>query len=309
MFCTRASSRSNPEACGMRSSTMPANTSRRPVEFPIYCEQDRVPTFVTARLAVGASHALERDQPRAILAACRRGERSVRVRTVRRRQLRRPPTRGRRLRAWLYHQLRRRFSQQNRDRLKAELFRLRRALRGLYRFRYGTFSAVELRSELAARLPSDFEILMVHCSLNDLAPAYTGTALELLNELVALCGPERTLAMPAFVLNTEEAVKQYETNPRFDVRRQPSQMGLLSEMFRRRAGVRRSLHPTHSICALGPLAAELTNSHHLAATTFGEGTPFGIMARRKTVIAGIATHYFRVLTQVHAAEDLLGESF
>src|SRR5438067_399593 len=197
MFCTRASSRSNPEACGMRSSTMPANTSRRPVEFPIYCEQDRVPTFVTARLAVGASHALERDQPRAILAACRRGERSVRVRTVRRRQLRRPPTRGRRLKAWLYHQLRRRFSQQNRDRLKAELFRLRRALRGLYRFRYGTFSAVELRSELAARLPSDF----------------------------------------------------------------------------------------------------------------GEGTPFGIMARRKTVIAGIATHYFRVLTQVHAAEDLLGESF
>jgi len=27
------------------------------------------------------------------------------------------------------------------------------------------------------------------------------------------------------------------------------------------------------------------------------------------VVAGIATNYFRVLTQVHAAEDLLGESF
>ena len=51
----------------MRSSTMPANTSRCPVEFPIYCEQDRVPTFVTAnriyRALLGRLNPLPENKP------------------------------------------------------------------------------------------------------------------------------------------------------------------------------------------------------------------------------------------------------
>ncbi len=39
---------------------------------------------------------------------------------------------------------------------------------------------------------------MVHSSVNHMAPMFTGTPLELLHEIVAFCGPERTLAMPAF---------------------------------------------------------------------------------------------------------------
>ena len=73
--------------------------------------------------------------------------------------------------------------------------------------------------------------------------------------------------------------------------------------------MRRSLHPTASVSALGPLAHDLTATHHLAKTTFGEGTPFAIMAARRTAIIGIGTEYFRCLTQVHAAEDLLGEQY
>jgi aminoglycoside 3-N-acetyltransferase len=101
----------------------------------------------------------------------------------------------------------------------------------------------------------------------------------------------------------------YRERPVFDVRRQPSEMGLLSELFRRRKDVRRSLHPTVSISALGPLAHDLTATHHLAKTTFGDGTPFAIMAARRTAIIGIGTEYFRCLTQVHAAEDLLDEQY
>jgi hypothetical protein len=117
--------------------------------------------------------------------------------------------------------------------------------------------------------------------------------------------------MPAFFFGGRKVdpIAYYRERPFFDVRRQPSEAGLLTELFRRREGVRRSLHPIASVTALGPRADELVAGHHLAKTSFGEGTPFGIMAERLTAIVGIGTEYFRSLTQVHAAEDLLGERY
>jgi aminoglycoside 3-N-acetyltransferase len=188
---------------------------------------------------------------------------------------------------------------------------MRTCLAPVYRVRYGTFGVEELRDELASHVPPDAEILMVHCSLNDLQPTYIGEGKELLDALIELCGPERTLAMPAFFFGGAKGdpVAYYQARPVFDVRRQPSDMGLLSELFRRRDNVRRSLHPTASVCALGPLADELVAGHHLAKTTFGEATPFALMAEKRTAIVGIGTEYFRCLTQVNAAEDLLGERY
>jgi hypothetical protein len=117
--------------------------------------------------------------------------------------------------------------------------------------------------------------------------------------------------MPAFFFGGAggDAAAYYRGRPTFDARRQPSEMGLLSELFRRRRGVLRSLHPTASVCALGPLAQELTAGHHLAPTSFGEGTPFAVMAEHRTAIVGLGTEYFRCLSQVHAAEDLLGPRY
>jgi len=181
----------------------------------------------------------------------------------------------------------------------------------LYRARYGRFGAEELRAELARHLPPDTEIIMVHSSLGELQPTYAGDIRELLDALIELCGTHRTLAMPAFFFGGRKAdpIAYYKERPVFDVRRQPSETGLLTELFRRRGGVRRSLHPTASVTALGPRADELVEGHHLAQTSFGEGTPFAIMAQRRTAIVGIGTEYFRSLTQVHAAEDLLGERY
>lgn len=215
------------------------------------------------------------------------------------------------MRAWLYDALRRLLSQQRRNALKREVVHARRRLAPLYRVRHGTFDAAELRDELATRIPSDTEIMMVHCSLNDLQPMYSGDVQQLLGVLLELCGQGRTLAMPAFFFGgrTGDAVAWYRRHPVFDAVRTPSEVGLLSEVFRRRRDVRRSLHPMASVSALGPLADELVAGHHLAPTTFGAATPFGIMTERRTAVVGIGVEYFRCLSQVHAAEDLLGERF
>ena len=69
-----------------------------------------------------------------------------------------------------------------------------------------------------------------------------------------------------------------------------------------------SLHPTHRVAALGPLAAEIAAGHDRAAITFGTGTPFDFMAERDTLVIGIGKP-FEVLTQAHHPEALLGDRF
>ena len=60
----------------------------------------------------------------------------------------------------------------------------------------------------------------------------------------------------------------------FDVRRTPSAMGLVSEYFRRRKNVCRSLRPTHPVLACGPQAEWLTTGHEDCLYPCGPGTPF-----------------------------------
>jgi aminoglycoside 3-N-acetyltransferase len=60
----------------------------------------------------------------------------------------------------------------------------------------------------------------------------------------------------------------------FDVRRTTSRMGLISETFRRRQGIRRSLHPTHPVLADGPDADWIVAEHDQCLYPCGPGSPF-----------------------------------
>ncbi len=175
---------------------------------------------------------------------------------------------------------------------------------------YGTFTADELITELESRLDKDWTILMVHSSVNNLLPMYQGNALELVKALIAFCGPHRTLVMPAFNFgeNGEGAHETLKKNPRFDLRRTPSQMGLLTELFRRSKGVVQSRHPVYRVAAFGPEAEALVSDHNLAPNGMGQGTPFDYMALHNAQILGIGKS-FQVMTQVHHVESLLGDDW
>jgi aminoglycoside 3-N-acetyltransferase len=196
-------------------------------------------------------------------------------------------------------------------RLRSQYYAVRSRLNPVLKLVNGTFTAADLRQHLRDRIPGDFEILMVHSSLNHMQPMFTSGPMDVLSALVEFCGPHRTLAMPAFYLGEPGAgdvVESYQRTPRFDVRRTPSQMGVVTELFRRSKGVRQSLHPTHRISASGPLAEALTSGHENADTQCGRGTPFEFMAARDTLILGIGKP-MEVLTQVHHVEDVLGDAF
>ena len=177
----------------------------------------------------------------------------------------------------------------------------------LIRMVYGTFTTEDLIAEIDARLDPDWRILMVHSSANGLQPMYEGSAIELVRALIDYCGPERTLVMPAFNFGAygEGARDMLKRDPRFDLRRSPSQMGLLTELFRRSRGVVQSRHPIYRVAALGPEAEALTAGHERVPGGMGENTPFDYMAREKAQILGIGKP-FQVMTQVHHVEGLLG---
>jgi aminoglycoside 3-N-acetyltransferase len=117
--------------------------------------------------------------------------------------------------------------------------------------------------------------------------------------------------MPAFVFGDPvvgSVVETFKKNPRFDLRRTPSQMGLATELFRRSPGVVQSRHPVYRVSAFGPLAGELVRGHENAVTPSGKGTPFDFMAEHDTQIIGLGKT-IEILTQVHHAEAIMGDDF
>lgn len=197
------------------------------------------------------------------------------------------------------------------NKINTSLFKVRNKHKWFFRLIYGTANDEEIFNNLLQKLNGKYDILMIHCSFNNMIPMYTGNLGELLSFIISYCNQNNiTLVMPTFFLGSNYQAKEHYENGKniFDVRKTLSEMGLLSEIFRRTPEVKRSIHPTHSLCALGPLADKLTRNHHLADTTFGEGTPFSEILKYRTMILGIGTGN-EVLTQIHSAEDILKDKF
>jgi aminoglycoside N3'-acetyltransferase len=201
-------------------------------------------------------------------------------------------------------------SQERRTELKRWQGLARKKLSPVLSLVHGTFTTAKLVADFARRMPPDFEILMVHSSFDQLLPMYKGTAKELVSALIDFCGPERTLVMPSFVMGGRTYdIAEYFRSRSFDVRRTPSEMGLVAEIFRRTPNVWRSLHPTCSVCALGPLGKEMTAGHHVSVEGLSPDSPFGVMTRRRTAILGVGVEYYRSLTHVHTARYEMWDAF
>ena len=98
--------------------------------------------------------------------------------------------------------------------------------------------------------------LMVHSSYKSLGGVDGGiiTFIEALKEAV---GEEGTLMLPTFTYDNVNAA-----SPVFDVNNSPSCVGTIPEVFRKCNGVKRSVHPTHSIAVWGKDRDEFVRDHH-----------------------------------------------
>jgi len=112
------------------------------------------------------------------------------------------------------------------------------------------------------------DTVIVHSSLSALGYV-EGGACTVIDALKTLLTPEGTLLFPALSYSTVN-----QENPHFDVRTEPVCVGHIPDTFRKLPDSIRSLHPTHSVCAWGKYARELTCDHHLDNTPVGPHSPY-----------------------------------
>ena len=125
-----------------------------------------------------------------------------------------------------------------------------------------------LASDLRALGVREGGVLLVHSSLSALGWVPGGPETVIQGLLTAL-GPEGTLLVPALSFATVTPEQ-----PVFDVRTTPSCIGAIAEHFRTRPGSLRSVHPSHSVCGVGPRAHELLANHDVDRTPVGPNSPF-----------------------------------
>lgn len=160
------------------------------------------------------------------------------------------------------------------------------------------FSADDIINCLKANGVKPGRPLIVHSAMGNLYN-YTGTIDELIDKLIEFLGPDGTLCMPAYPKN------KTDNSQIFDIENTPSAAGVLTEVFRKRPGVRRSLNQLHSVCALGKDADVITGDHHHSITCFDEHSPFYIIGQLGGYSCNIGLPKWFVGTGGHVCESLL----
>ena len=144
--------------------------------------------------------------------------------------------------------------------------------------------------------------LLVHSSLKSLGKVVGGPQ-TVIQALIESIGNEGTLLMPA--LSYETVTKN---QPIFKVTETPSCVGALTEFFRKRKGTIRSLHPTHSIAAIGQKAQFFVNDHEQDSTPVGSNSPLSKLKNNHGKILFIGCG-LRPNTSMHGVEELANPEY
>lgn len=108
-----------------------------------------------------------------------------------------------------------------------------------------------------------------------------------------------TLLMPAMSWRTVTPAQ-----PVFDELGTASHTGILTEIFRTGFSTHRSLHPTHSVAGVGPLAQFLLAHHHQGTTPCAANSPYGLMREYEATIILLGVG-LESCTAFHHAEEVM----
>lgn len=139
--------------------------------------------------------------------------------------------------------------------------------------------------------------ILVHSSFKSIGEVAGGpdTVLDALSEYMK----EGLLVLPS---HTWSQVN--ESAPFFNVDHMPTNVGILTELFRQRKGVVRSWHPTHSVAALGKDAKEFTSGEEKMDTPCARESVYGKLLDREAQILLIGVDLKRN-TFIHGIEEWL----
>ncbi|KAA0965606.1 AAC(3) family N-acetyltransferase [Sporosarcina sp. ANT_H38] len=140
--------------------------------------------------------------------------------------------------------------------------------------------------------------VIVHSSMKSIGDVEDGadTVLDALSAFMAK-------GLLVFPTHTWQYINK--DNPKFYVESSPSHIGILTEKFRKRPKVIRSLHPTHSVAALGEDALTFTADNENFDTPCARESSWGKLLDREAKILLIGVD-LRRNTFIHGVEEWLG---
>lgn len=145
-----------------------------------------------------------------------------------------------------------------------------------------------------ARVPST-AVLFVHSAFHGLS--HQGFRVEPFIEGLIAYMQAGTLIMPTMSWRIVTPA-----SPVFDELATPSHVGVVPELFRQGYATHRSLHPTHSVAAIGKSAGPLLSGHHLDDTPCSPNSPYGRARSEDAYVLLIGVGLERC-TAIHLGEE------
>ncbi|HEX3085738.1 MAG TPA: AAC(3) family N-acetyltransferase [Pyrinomonadaceae bacterium] len=150
------------------------------------------------------------------------------------------------------------------------------------------------------------DLVYVHSGMDGLNlsfPFYR--ILFLIQEVI---GPTGTVVFPTYPNHRISSYEWLQQGNVFDIRRTPSYTGILTEFARRQRQAMRSLHPTKSVCAIGPAAKDLITAHELSPYPYDTNSPYYklIAGGGKIIGLGATTNY---ISFGYCVDDAFKEEF
>lgn len=141
------------------------------------------------------------------------------------------------------------------------------------------------------------DTVMMHSSMKAIGPV-EGGADTVLDALMDYFAPGMLL------LPTHTWRQMSESYNLFDPAVEPACVGILPNLFMKRLGVARSLHPTHSMAAWGPRAEEYVRGEENVTTPCAPEGAWGRLLQEKGKVLLVGVTHARN-TYIHAVEEML----
>jgi aminoglycoside 3-N-acetyltransferase len=150
------------------------------------------------------------------------------------------------------------------------------------------------------------DLALVHSSLSPFG-YIEGGADAAIDACLEALGPQGTLLMPTFTASAFYMEGEYQINRRyrpFDIHSPDIWVGAIPATFLQRAGVQRSVHPTHSVAGFGPLTEACLGDHRETDSPTGRRSPFGKLVDHKGKVVWLGAD-LACTTFFHFLEDEL----
>jgi aminoglycoside N3'-acetyltransferase/acyl carrier protein len=167
--------------------------------------------------------------------------------------------------------------------------------------RFSSYTPMQLENILKAMGITAGDTVLMHSAFR-IFNGFAGTPDQVIECVLNIIGPSGNLVMVSMPYTGSTAAYLHGGVP-FNVQHTMSAMGVITEIFRQKPGVVRSVNPAHPILAWGPAAPWIIADHEKTMYSCGKGSPFEklVHVQAKALLFDVS---LRSMTFFHYLKDL-----